>query len=145
MVPIPQAYDIKAMGLLPRIFDRDRTKAKAFLTKFLGYLMLNQGVARFESSIRQVALALTLIKGEKVNLWVRNMIDSLRRLHLVHHNVPRVWEEFEQEFKNKFVDSTCKLRAQNQLEQLKFKYPKINKYIATFEDLVVHTGYNLAS
>jgi len=145
MVPIPQAHDIKAMGSLPRIFNGDRTRAKAFLTEFLGYLILNQGVPGFESPIRQVALALTLIKGEKVNLWVRNMIDTLRRLHPVHHNVPAVWEEFKQAFKDKFVDLTRELRARNQLEQLKFKYPNINEYIANFEDLIVHTGYNLAS
>jgi hypothetical protein len=132
MVPIPQAHNIKAMGSLPRIFDGDRTKAEAFLTKFLGYLMLNQGAAGFESPIWQVTLALTLIKGEKVNLWVQNMIDSLRRLHPVHHNIPRVWEEFEQEFKDKFMDSTCELRARNQLEQLKFKYPEIDEYIMNF-------------
>jgi len=73
------------------------------------------------------------------------MIDSLRRLHPVHHNVPAVWEEFEQAFKDKFVDSTHKLWARNQLEQLKFKYPDIDKYIANFEDLIVHVGYNLVS
>ena len=73
------------------------------------------------------------------------MIDSLRRLHPVHYNIPQVWEEFEQVFKDKFVDSTCKLRARNQLEQLKFKYPNIDKYIANFEDLIVHAGYNLVS
>jgi len=145
MVPIPQAHNIKAMGSLPRIFDRDRTRAEAFLTEFLRYLILNQGVPGFESPIRQVALALTLIKGEKVDLWVRNMIDTLRRLHPVHHNVPTVWEEFEQAFKDKFVDSTCELRARNQLKQLKFKYPDIDEYIANFEDLIVHVGYNLAS
>jgi hypothetical protein len=145
MVPIPQAHDVKAMESLPRIFDGDRTRAEAFLTEFLRYLILNQGVAGFESPIRQVTLALTLIKGEKVDLWVRNMIDSLRRLHPVHYNVPTVWEEFKQAFKDKFVDSTCELRARNQLEQLKFKYPNIDKYIANFEDLIVHMGYNLAS
>jgi hypothetical protein len=145
MVPIPQAHDIKAMGSLPRIFNGDRTQAEAFLTEFLGYLILNQGVAGFESPIRQVALALMLIKGEKVDLWVRNMIDSHRRLHPVHHNVPAVWEEFEQAFKDKFVDSTCELQARNQLEQLKFKYPDIDEYIANFKDLIVHVGYNLAS
>ena len=73
------------------------------------------------------------------------MIDSLRRLHLVHHNIPVVWEEFKQAFKDKFMDSTRKLQARNQLEQLKFKYPKIDKYIANFEDLIVYAGYNLAS
>jgi len=56
------------MGSLLRIFDGDWTKAEAFLTKYLGYLMLNQGVPKFELPIHQVALALTLIKGEKVDL-----------------------------------------------------------------------------
>ena len=86
-----------------------------------------------------------LIKGEKVNLWVQNIIDSLRRLHPVHHNVPRVWEQFEQAFKDKFMDSTRELQARTQLKQLKFKYPEIDEYIASFEDLIVHAGYNLAS
>jgi hypothetical protein len=145
MLPIPQAHNVKAMGSLPRIFDGDRTQAKAFLTEFLRYLILNQGVPGFESPIQQVALALTLIKGEKVNLWVCNMIDTLRRLHLVHHNIPAIWEEFEQAFKDKFMDLTCKLHARNQLEQLKFKYPDIDEYIANFKNLIVHAGYNLAS
>src|SRR5216683_1828652 len=39
-VPIPQARDIKPMGSLPRIFDGDRARADAFLTEYLGYLML---------------------------------------------------------------------------------------------------------
>jgi hypothetical protein len=76
MVPIPQAHNIKAMGSLLRIFDRDRTKAEAFLTEFLGYLMLNLGVPRFKSPIQQVTLALMLIREGKVNLWVCNMIDT---------------------------------------------------------------------
>ncbi len=108
-VPIPQARDIKPMGSLPRIFDGDRARADTFLTKYLGYLMLNQGVPGFKSPIRQVAMALTLIKGKKVDLWVKNMLDSLRRLHPVQHNVPAVWNHFEEAFRTKFTDSTREL------------------------------------
>ena len=144
-VPIPPALKIRAMGSLPRIFDGDRTRADAFLTKFLGYLMLNHGVPGLESPIRQVALALTLIKGEKVDLWVRNMLETLRRLHLVHHNVPTVWNNFERAFKQKFMDSTSELQARNQLNKLKFHYPDIDGHIAEFEDLIVKANYNLAS
>ena len=107
--------------------------------------MLNHGVPGLESPIRQVALALMLIKGEKVDLWVKNMIDTLRRLHLVHHNMPAVWNEFEKAFRQKFVDSTGELCARNQLNKLKFKYPEINGHIAEFEDLIVKANYNLAS
>ncbi len=81
----------------------------------------------------------------KVNLWVKNMLDSLRRLHPVQHNVPAVWNHFEEAFWSKFMDSTKELWARNQLERLKFWYPDIDGYIAEFEDLVVQVGYNIAS
>ncbi len=90
-------------------------------------------------------MALTLIKGEKVNLWVKNMLDSLRRLHPVQHNVPAVWNHFEEAFRTKFTNSTRELQARTQLERLKFRYPDINGYIAKFEDLTVQAGYNIAS
>ncbi len=90
-------------------------------------------------------MALTLIKGEKVDLWVKNMLDSLRRLHPVQHNVPAVWNHFEEAFRTKFTDSTRELRARGQLERLKFRYPDIDGYIAEFEDLTVQAGYNIAS
>ncbi len=99
--------------------------------------MLNQGVPGFKSPIRQVAIALTLIKGEKVDLWVKNMLNSLRRLHPVQHNVPAVWNHFEAAFQDKFTDSTRELRARTQLERLKFRYPDIDSYIAEFKDLIV--------
>ncbi len=106
--------------------------------------MLNQGVPGFESPIRQVTMALTLIKGEKVNLWVKNMLDSLRRLNPIQYNVPAVWNHFERAFQDKFTDSTKELRARNQLEKLKFRYPDINGYIAKFKDLIIQAGYNIA-
>jgi hypothetical protein len=90
-------------------------------------------------------MALTLIKGEKVDLWVRNMLNALRRLHPVHHNVPAVWEHFEDQFMKKFSDSTREFRFRTALEHLRFKYPDINGFIVEFEDLVVRAGYDLES
>jgi hypothetical protein len=107
--------------------------------------MLNHRVSGLKLPIQQVVLALMLIKGEKVDLWVKNMIDVLRHLHLVHHNIPMVWNEFEKAFRQKFVDSMSELHARNQLDKLKFKYPDIDGHIAEFEDLIVKVNYNLAS
>jgi hypothetical protein len=84
-----------------------------------------------------VALALSLIKGEKVDLWVRNMIDALQRLHPIQHNTPAVQKAFEKAFRQKFTDSTSEMRARNELEKLKFHFPDIDGYIAEFEDLMV--------
>jgi len=90
-------------------------------------------------------MALTLIKGEKVDLWVKNMLNSLRRLHPVQHNISVVWNHFERAFRDKFTDSTRELRARTQLKRLKFRYLDIDGYIAEFEDLIVQAGYNIAS
>ena len=90
-------------------------------------------------------MVLTLIKGEKVDLWVKNMLDSLRQLDPIQHNVPAVWNHFERVFQDKFTDSTKELQARTQLERLKFQYPDINGYIAEFEDLIAQAGYNIAS
>jgi hypothetical protein len=130
---------------LPIIFYGNRTKADAFLTEFLRYLMLNHRVPGLELPIRQVALALTLIKGKKVDLWVEEMLDVLQWLHLVHHNVLAVWNNFEKAFKDKFIDSISELWARNKLKKLKFKYPDINRHISTFKDLVIKANYNLRS
>src|SRR6266851_10254431 len=90
-------------------------------------------------------MALTLIKGKKVDLWVKNMLNTLRRLDPIQHNVPVVWNHFEKAFRNKFMDSTKELRARTQLERLKFRYPDIDGYIAEFENLTVQAGYNIAT
>jgi hypothetical protein len=68
-----------------------------------------------------------------------------QKTHPVHHNVPAVWNNFERAFKKKFMDSTSELRARNQLDKLKFRYPDIDGHIAEFEDLIVKANYNLAS
>jgi len=65
------------------------------------------------------------------------MLDTLRWLHLVYHNVPVVWNHFKQQFRAKFTDFTKELQARNQLKKLKFRYPDIDGYIAEFEDLIV--------
>jgi hypothetical protein len=68
------------MGTLPQIFDGERDKADTFMNELLGYLLLNHSVLGFESPIRQVTMALTLIKGPRVDQWVRDMTTWLRGL-----------------------------------------------------------------
>jgi len=47
------------------------------MNELLGYLLLNTNVPGFELPIRQVALALTLIKGLHVDQWVQDMTTWL--------------------------------------------------------------------
>jgi hypothetical protein len=133
------------MGTLPRIFDGERDKADAFMNELLGYLLLNHNVPGFESPIRQVAMALTLIKGPRVDQWVRDMTTWLRGLDPLNDNVPRVWDYFTDEFERKFVDSTKTQRSRQQLEKLRFRFPEVDQYIADFEDLANLSGYTVGN
>ena len=77
---IPAAADIKAMGNLPHEFTGDRTKADDFIEEVKVYFCVNEDVAGFNSPIKKVAFTLTLIKGDEVAGWVRDMgiwIDGL--------------------------------------------------------------------
>jgi hypothetical protein len=67
--------------MTPQPFDGDRTKAEAFLRELRLYMMANQGVPGFESPIRRVAIALTFIKGLKVDGWVEAMLQAIEQLH----------------------------------------------------------------
>ncbi len=133
------------MGTLPQIFEGEREKADSFMNELLGYLLLNANVAGFESPIRQVALALTLIKGPRVDQWVQNMTTWLRGLDPVNDNVPRVWDYFTETFEQQFSDLTRTQRSRQQLEKLRFKFPDINQYIADFEDLANLSGYTVGN
>ena len=133
------------MGTLPRIFDEERDKANAFMNELLGYLLLNHNVPRFESPIQQVAMALTLIKGPRVDQWVRDMTTWLRGLDPLNDNVPQVWDYFMDEFKRKFVDSTKTQQSRQQLEKLRFRFPEVDQYIADFKDLANLSGYTVSN
>jgi hypothetical protein len=76
------------------------------MNELLGYLLLNTDIPGFNLPICQVALALTLIKGSRVDRWVRDMTVWLRSLDPVQDNVPRVWDYFTEEFESQFTDST---------------------------------------
>src|SRR5713226_4531390 len=134
--PVPRAHDAKPMGELPDIFNGDQTKAEAFIDQLNHYFLLNLDVPGFNSPIKKVALAITLIKGTDVMGWTRALGDLLRALDPIHDNVPALWEHFEREFRNKFQDSSKQQRARASLDNHRMKWPDIDAYISSFEELL---------
>ena len=94
------------MRQLPQIFDRDRTKAKAFMEEVKGYLCLNAGVNRFNSPMKKMAFVLMLIKGDDVRSWVEDMKGMLDQLNPLVDNILGVWDQFCGEFKDQFLDTS---------------------------------------
>src|SRR5260221_638396 len=134
--PVPRTHDAKPMGELPDVFDGDRTKADAFIDQLNHYFLLNLDVPGVNSPIKKVALAITLIKGTQVAGWTRALGELLRTLDPIHNNVPPLWEHFEREFQKKFQDSSKQQRARASLNNHHMKWPDIDAYVSSFEELL---------
>src|SRR5258708_28512667 len=133
------------MGDLPDVFNGDRTKAEAFIDQLNHYFLLNLDIPGFNSPIKKVALAIMLIKGPEVTGWTRDLGKLMHALAPVHDNVPTLWEHFEREFQKKFQDSTKQQRARASLDTHRMKWPDIDAYISSFEELLRTAEYTAGS
>jgi hypothetical protein len=101
----------KMWGSLPNHFDSTRSKADDFIDELKSYFCINRLNTALQSPITKAAFALTLIKGPEVAGWVRDMGKFLDNLDLATDDVPKVWEQFLNNFAERFQDSTCENRA----------------------------------
>jgi hypothetical protein len=92
------------MGQLPQVFTGDRSKVDNFIKEVKGYLCLNQNVAGFDLPIKKIAFTLTLIKGEDMVGWTRDMGDFLDGLTPTD-NILDLWMQFLAEFGQQFQDT----------------------------------------
>ena len=102
--PVPVAADVRTMGEKPAIFTGDRTKVDDFIEEVKAYFRVNQDVAGFNSPIKKVAFTLTLIKGDEVAGWVKDMGTWINGLDHINQNYPIVWTQFLDEFETQFQD-----------------------------------------
>ncbi len=152
-MPIPIAHlvsiaanpNVCVMGSPPRIFDRDRQQANAFINELLTYIHVNIGVPRFESPMRKIAMALTYIKGDKVDRWVERIAEWWDTLDLLVHNVHYTWTRFLEAFRKQYLNHTKQQRAGIKLETHRFHFPLVDEYVAEFEDLTTLAGYTIRS
>ena len=129
------------MGNLPHKFTGNRTKADDFIEEVKAYFCVNEDVAGFNSPIKKVAFTLTLIKGDEVAGWVRDIgiwIDGLDR---VQDNFPIVWTQFLDKFEAQFQDPNKQQQGRIALEKCRMRWPDIAQYIADFEKFARQAGY----
>jgi Zinc knuckle len=108
-------------------------------------MMANRGVPGFESPMRRTAIALTFIKGPKVDAWVETMLQILEQLDPATENVEYIYTNFLDCFQTQFTNSTKQESAQAALDRLTFKFPFIDQYVSDFEGLVRKAGYTVGS
>jgi retrotransposon gag protein len=125
----------KTWGSLPNHFNGMRSKADDFINELKSYFHINRLNAALQSPITKAAFALTLIKGPEVAGWVRDMGEFLDNLNPTTDDVPEVWEQFLNNFAERFQNSTHENRARRELEGLTLKFPFIDEYTSKFEEL----------
>jgi hypothetical protein len=141
---VPPAGDVKTMGQLPQVFTGNRARADNFTKEVKGYLRLNQDVAGFDSPMKKIAFMLMLIKGADTAGWTRDMGMFLDGLDL-GDNILELWTQFLVEFGQQFQNTQKEDQARVQLEGLHMKFPEIDMYIATFEELAWQAGYMMGN
>ena len=92
-----------------------------------------------------MALAITLIKGPEVTGWTRVLGELLCTLDPIHDNVLALWEHFEREFQKKFQDLSKQQRARASLDNHWMKWPDVDAYISSFEELLHLADYTMGN
>jgi hypothetical protein len=136
-------------GKAPELFDRDRTKSKAFISDIQIYFKINRNKYDVKNVYSRVLLALSFIKGQNVVNWVGTQIDQLEE-NLVNicggdEDDEDLWQEFEKEFKRAFISSTAKETAYIKLQALKMKGDQLDEYIADLTTLIGELGWDYDS
>ena len=143
-VPQPQG-DVRMMGALPEPFIGKCAKAGNFIEAMKTYVRLNRRVPGFECAMQKINLALTLMHGEKVAGWVKNVGAALDELNPNTNDVDELWTTFLEEFAQQYMDTQAAERARVALESLRMKAPEIDEYISKFKELCNKAGYTMGN
>jgi Retrotransposon gag protein len=129
------------MGQPPPVFTGDRTEADDFVDQVKVYLRLNHDVTGFRSPMKKMVFMLSHIQGAETSVWKREMGNLLDRLDPVADNIPALWDQFLLEFRTQYQDTQRENRAQTRIESHQMKFPDIDQYISSFEELARTAGY----
>jgi hypothetical protein len=99
----------------------------------------------------RVALALTYIKGPRVNNWVYRQIELLskrvdgdgRRPPEYNESEEELWTNFVEDFIKAFIHTAGKEEAFSKLRTLNMTGLEVDEYVAEFELLVLEAGWKL--
>jgi Retrotransposon gag protein len=130
----------KLAGLPPTVFTGDHTESDRFLKEFKQWRLLNHDHNEMKQPYNRVLMALTYIKGPRVEDWQEARLEELTNTTL-HPDDEALWTNFEQRFKDTYTDSNKKRAAYDKLMALQMKGGDIDTYIATFDNLLAKAGW----
>ena len=119
------------------MFDGDRSKSDQFLREFHILMLLNHGHHAMATPLDRIGVALSYIRGKKVDDWVEltlNKVDcALQQGVLPTHEA--LWEMFLRDFQSAFTDTTKTQNTHQELLELRMKPGFLDDYISSFEHL----------
>jgi hypothetical protein len=138
-------------GQPPTIFDGARSKTSQFMTEFQLWWMINSQAKVMSNPFSRIALCLSFIKGPRVDNWVAEKINQLRRavlgdpaqgLAATHLQTDEdLWVNFGADFRRTFEDTASEENAYAKLKSLRMDGDQIDEYIAIFKVLLARAGW----
>jgi hypothetical protein len=138
-------------GQPPTIFDGTRSKTSQFMIEFQLWWMINSQAEVMSNPFSRIALCLSFIRGPRVDNWVAEKINQLRRavlgdpaqgLAATHLQTDEdLWHNFGADFRGTFEDTASEENAYAKLKSLRMDGDQIDEYIATFEVLLARAGW----
>jgi hypothetical protein len=138
-------------GAPPEVFKGEWSQTSKFMLQFQIWWMVNNRAEAMISPFQRIALYLSFIRGKKVDRWVEEKINQLRRAVVGDPiaGIPptyadtdeRLWHAFGTDFRNAFQDIAAEENAYEAPKSLTMKDDQIDEYIAHFEVLIAKAGW----
>jgi Retrotransposon gag protein len=137
---------VSLQGTDPTMFTGDRSLSETFMRDFKIYKIMNPLTDVMKQPYAQVATALSLIRGPKVDDWVDEQLNDLElKVRTMPRSDETLWTDFETAFTDAFTDTAKKEDAYQKLKHLKMKDELVDDYITTFNSLAAKAGWELTN
>jgi hypothetical protein len=135
------------------VFDGNQSKSKAFIQEFELYMNVNIKAHVIANPYQRLFLALSYMKGLKIDDWVQLIIGqvNVRVNGLLNENPPiapingqddkDLWTWFVGIFRTTYTNTTKSEDALTKLLRLRMKDNDLDTYIATFDHLQNLAGW----
>ena len=135
------------IGKEPTVFDGAWSQSEAFIQEFELYAHVNEDHHSIQQPYRRIFLALSYMKGPKIDDWVRLMIEQTAlQVNRNANNIPPIlpvnnrddqdlWVWFIRAFRTAFTDTTWSEDVLSKLLAIKMQGEDLNTYIATLNHL----------
>jgi Retrotransposon gag protein len=128
------------------IFTSDRSLSDTFMRDFKIYKIMNPLANVMKQPYACITMALSLIRGPKVDNWVDEQLNELElKIRTTPWNNKTLWTEFKTTFTDAFTDTAKKEDAYQKLKHLKMKDELVNNYITAFNSLAMKAGWELSN